>query len=313
MIIYDDLRKNTKVIVYSNKTYILDKVANELEKEELKVEKYDEIEKIYEIVKKRKIKIIVAICNQKELIEIKNNISPNIVLISYIVENLNIEALKVELYYNLKIIEQQDKIDFEKYKISIVGDLVENISHQIQSNLLILSASQDIIKLISQDTKDKHKLEILDSLYMKNNNALDKSNMLLELMSNATSLSTESIMHSNDVKEIIFAILSETLKEENVYLNTTEKLKIGTYICGPLNDVIFAICGIIKNFILSGSKNIELNISEDESNWYFNIVPNEIKIEENSLSEIKKFIIYIKNVKPKINNDRISLIVRKVR
>lgn len=313
MIIYDDLRKNTKVIVYSNKTYILDKVANELEKEELKVEKYDEIEKIYEIVKKRKIKIIVAICSQKELIEIKNNISPNIVLISYIVENLNIEALKVELYYNLKIIEQQDKIDFEKYKISIVGDLVENISHQIQSNLLILSASQDIIKLISQDTKDKHKLEILDSLYMKNNNALDKSNMLLELMSNATSLSTESIMHSNDVKEIIFAILSETLKEENVYLNITEKLKIGTYICGPLNDVIFAICGIIKNFILSGSKNIELNISEDESNWYFNIVPNEIKIEENSLSEIKKFIIYIKNVKPKINNDRISLIVRKVR
>lgn len=313
MIIYDDLRKNTKVIVYSNKTYILDKVANELEKEELKVEKYDEIEKIYEIVKKRKIKIIVAICSQKELIEIKNNISPNIVLISYIVENLNIEALKVELYYNIKIIEQQDKIDFEKYKISIVGDLVENISHQIQSNLLILSASQDIIKLISQDTKDKHKLEILDSLYMKNNNALDKSNMLLELMSNATSLSTESIMHSNDVKEIIFAILSETLKEENVYLNITEKLKIGTYICGPLNDVIFAICGIIKNFILSGSKNIELNISEDESNWYFNIVPNEIKIEENSLSEIKKFIIYIKNVKPKINNDRISLIVRKVR
>lgn len=313
MIIYDYLRKNTKVIVYSNKTYILDKVANELEKEELKVEKYDEIEKIYEIVKKRKIKIIVAICSQKELIEIKNNISPNIVLISYIVENLNIEALKVELYYNLKIIEQQDKIDFEKYKISIVGDLVENISHQIQSNLLILSASQDIIKLISQDTKDKHKLEILDSLYMKNNNALDKSNMLLELMSNATSLSTESIMHSNDVKEIIFAILSETLKEENVYLNITEKLKIGTYICGPLNDVIFAICGIIKNFILSGSKNIELNISEDESNWYFNIVPNEIKIEENSLSEIKKFIIYIKNVKPKINNDRISLIVRKVR
>ncbi len=313
MIIYDDLRKNTKVIVYSNKTYILDKVVNELEKEELKVEKYNEIEKIYEIVKKRKIKIIVAICNEQELIEIKNNISSNVILITYIAENLNIEALKVELYYNLKIIEQQDKIDFEKYKISIVGDLVENISHQIQSNLLILSASQDIIKLISQDTKDKHKLEILDSLYMKNNNALEKSNMLLELMSNATSLSTESIMHSNDVKEIIFAILNETLKENNVNLNITEKLKIGTYICGPLNDVIFAICGIIKNFILSGSKSIELNISEDESNWYFNIVPNEIRIEENSLSEIKKFIIYIKNVKPKINNDKISLIVRKVR
>ncbi len=313
MIIYDDLRKNTKVIVYSNKTYILDKVVNELEKEELKVEKYNEIEKIYEIVKKRKIKIIVAICNEQELIEIKNNISSNVILITYIAENLNIEALKVELYYNLKIIEQQDKIDFEKYKISIVGDLVENISHQIQSNLLILSASQDIIKLISQDTKDKHKLEILDSLYMKNNNALEKSNMLLELMSNATSLSTESIMHSNDVKEIIFAILNETLKENNVNLNITEKLKIGTYICGPLNDVIFAICGIIKNFILSGSKSIELNISEDESNWYFNIVPNEIRIEENSLSEIKRFIIYIKNVKPKINNDKISLIVRKVR
>lgn len=313
MIIYDDLRKNTKVIVYSRKNYVLEKVANELEKEELKVEKYNEVEKICEIVKRRKIKIIIAICDNEDMDILKNNISSNIKLIIYQAEGLNIEALKVELYYNLKIIEQQDKIDFEKYKIAIVGDLVENISHQIQSNLLILSASQDIIKLISQDTKDTHKLEILDSLYAKNNNALDKSNMLLELISNATSLSTESIMHSKDVKDIIFAILNETIKESNVNLNIMERIKIGTYICGPLNDVIFAICGIIKNFILVGSKNIQLNMLEDESNWYFEIVPNEIKIEEDSLSEIKKFIVYIKNVKPKINSDKISLIIRKIR
>lgn len=313
MVIYDDLKKNIKVIIYSNKNYILDKVSNELEKEELKVEKYNEIEKICEIIKRRKIKIIIAISNENDINIIKSNISSNVKLIIYQEENLNIEALKVELYYNLKIIEQQDKIDFEKYKIAIVGDLVENISHQIQSNLLILSASQDIIKLINQDSKDKHKLEILDSLYNKNNKALDKSNMLLELISNATSLSTESIMHSNDIRDLIIAILNDTLKENNVNLIIKEKLKIGTYICGPLNDVIFVICGMIKNFIILKCKNIELDMLEDEANWYFDIIPDEMKIDEDSLYEIKKFIIYIKNVKPKINSDKISLIVKKVR
>ncbi len=313
MIIYDDLKKSTKVIVYSSQNDILNKVVNELEKEELKVEKYDEIEKLSEIVKRRKIKLIIAIGDDNEIKEIKGLINSNIKLILAKNENVNIEALKVELYYNLKIIEQQDKIDFEKYKIAIVGDLVENISHQIQSNLLILSASQDIIKLISEDTKDKHKLEILDSLYSKNSTALDKSNMLLELMSNATSLSTESIMRSSDVKDIVLIILNEIIKENNANLVIKEKLKVGTYICGPLNDIIFVICGIIKQFICSGSKNINFDIYEDESNWYFDIAPLEIKIEEDSVIEIKKFIIYIKNVKPKINSDKISLIVKKVK
>lgn len=313
MIIYDDLRKNTKVIVYSSQDDILDKVTNELEKEEIKVEKYNKLEKIYEIIKRRKIKLIIAVGTDDELKDIKSKLESNIKLILYEKGQLNIEALKVELYYNLKIIEQQDKIDFEKYKIAIVGNLVENISHQIQSNLLILSASQDLIKLINNDTKDKHKLELLDSLYNKNSNALDKSNMLLELMSNATSLSTESIMHSSDIKDIILAILSETIKENNAVIKITEKLKIGTYICGPLNDVIFVMCGIIKDFIKLKCKNIHLDISEDEANWYFDIIPYDIKIEEESLNEIKKFIIYIKNVKPKITNEKISLIIRKVR
>lgn len=313
MVIYDDLKKNTKVIVYSNKNYILDKVSNELEKEELKVEKYSEIGKICDIIKRRKIKIIIVVASDDEINVIKNNINSNVKLVTHQEENLSIEALKVEVYYNLKIIEQQDKIDFEQYKIAIVGDLVENISHQIQANLLVLSASQDIIKLINQDLKDKHKIEILDSLYEKNCNALDKSNMLLELISNATSLSTESIMHSNDIRDLIFAILNETLKENNVNLNIKERLKIGTYICGPLNDVIFIICGMIKNFIVLKCKDIEINMLEDETNWYFDIIPNGMKIDEDSLYEIKKFIIYIKNVKPKISSDKISLIVKKVR
>ncbi len=312
MIIYDNLKKNTKVIVYSSRNNILERVADEIQKEGLKVEKYDTLDTLIEITKKRKIKLIVVVAQNIEVEKIKE-LTSNIKIVSSNINELNIEALKVELYYNLLLIEKEDKIDFEKYKLEIVGELVESISHQVQANLLVLSASQDIIKMLNEDNKDKQKLEILDNLYTKNDAALNKSNMLLQLVSNATCLSSESIMHYTDIKDLITIILDEYVKENNAILNITERLKAGTYICGPLNDIIFVTCGIIKNLILNNIKHIDLCISEDENNWYFDIHPESIAIDEESLEQIRKFVVYVKNVRPKLLTDRISLIIRKVK
>ena len=73
-------------------------------------------------------------------------------------------------------------MDFEKYKLEIVGNLVESISHKVQSNLLVLGASQDIIKMINSELNlSNQKKEVIENLYKKNDDALQKSNMLLHI------------------------------------------------------------------------------------------------------------------------------------
>ena len=274
MIIYDDVKKNIKIAIYSKHDNILDKITDELQKEELKVDKYNDIEKLFNDISKKKFKIVIL----------------------------------------PQLIEKEESIDFEKYKLEIVGNLVESISHKVQSNLLVLGASQDIIKMINSDLEENdERKDVLESLYQKNSYALEKANMLLQLVSNATTLSHESVMHCNDIKDIINVILDEYLKENSVTLCIEEKIKVGSYICGPLNDVIFVICRIIKLLIEENKKNIHLLIYEDELNWYFNIDAHEKILDSESIEQIRKFIVYIKNVRPKINEKKISLIIKKIK
>lgn len=312
MIIYDDVKKDIKIAIYSKHMSILDKVTDELEKEEFRVEKYNDLDKL--VLIKKKIRVLICLYDNEQEIELIQNSKKNVKLITYKNSEFNIDMIKLELIYILKLIEKEDNINFEKYKLEIVGNLVESISHKIQSNLLVLGASQDIIKMISSDIKeDNERKDVIENLYDKNNVALQKSNMLLQLISNATSLSHESIMHCNDIKDIINAILDEHLKENGVVLNITEKIKTGSYICGPLNDVIFVICRIIKFLIEENNKNINLLISEDEINWYFTIDIIERIQDIEFIEQIRKFIIYVKNVKPKINDRQICLIIKKIK
>ena len=93
------------------------------------------------------------------------------------------------------------------------------------------------VPLDTEDLKENdQKRDVLNNLYEKNNNALEKSNLLLQLISNATNLSSESIMHCSEIEEIVNNILDEYVKENLVNFKMREKIKIGSYICGPLND-----------------------------------------------------------------------------
>ena len=178
---------------------------------------------------------------------------------------------------------------------------------------MVLGASQDIIKMLSEDeNKNSEKKDVLDNLYMKNDDALDKSNVLLQLISNATNISSESIMSENEIIDTINLILDEYLKSSLKTIEITKKIREGTYICGPLNDVIFVICRIIKYLLDINQEKIKLEITEDEEKWYFNIFISE-DIEEDFLERIKKFVTYVKNVKYKYANDSLSLIIKKVK
>lgn len=314
MIIYDNVKKNIKITIYSKHKNILNNIVEEVEKEGFKIEQFDNIDKLLTELEKGKIKILIYLFDDKEELEHLYKFKEYTKLIFFNNQNINIEALMTEIVYTIKIIEGEQKIDFEKYKLEIVGNLVESISHKIQANLLVLGASQDVIKLLSNDLKDDvQKKEILDSLYGKNTTALDNSNMLLQLISNVTSLSNESIMHCSEIKQIILEILDEYLKNNDINLIIEEKIKVGSYICGPLNDVIFVICRLIKLLIDEKQNEIKLIIYEDESNWYFTIDMKEKISDKQFVEKIRRFIVYIKNVRPKIGEKQISLIIKKIR
>ena len=311
MIIYNKAKKSVKVAIFSEQNDILDKVKNEVEDIGFKTILYDNLINLKDGFLKSKFKILIYLGNPN--LDLNDFELQNLKLIQYDTDNLNMEALKVELIYSYKLIEEEEKIDYEKYKLELVGNLVESISHKIQANLLVLGASQDIIKMLSEDeNKNSEKKDVLDNLYMKNDDALDKSNVLLQLISNATNISSESIMSENEIIDTINLILDEYLKSSLKIIEITKKIREGTYICGPLNDVIFVICRIIKYLLDINQEKIKLEITEDEEKWYFNIFISE-DIEEDFLERIKKFVTYVKNVKYKYANDSLSLIIKKVK
>lgn len=310
--VYEDVKKNIKIVIYSKQTSVVEDVVKKLEEDEYKIEITDDLDKILGSRWKRP-RIVLFFYNDKselEEVKIKNK---NTELIAHDINNINIEIIRIELMYASRIIEKEEKINYEKYKLEIVGNLVESISHRVQSNLLILSASQDIIKILTEDLKENdQKRDVLNNLYEKNNNALEKSNLLLQLISNATNLSSESIMHCSEIEEIVNNILDEYVKENLVNFRMREKIKIGSYICGPLNDIIFIMCIIIKQMIIEENKNIDLLIYEDENNWYFNINSDYNIKDSEFIDQIKKFMVFV-NVRPKILEKQITLVLRKVK
>ena len=311
MIISNEVKKNVKVSIFSSSNNILDIIKNELVNIGYKVAEYTQIDALNNDIQKGKIKLLLL----PESLNLSfNELNlENTKVILYDDKNLNLDVLKVELYYNCKLIENEEKIDFEKYKLELVGNLVESISHKIQANLLILGASQNIIKMLSQE-KDENaeKKDILNNLYSKNDNALDKANVLLQLVSNATNISHESIMSGDEIEDTINLILDEYLKDNLKVLKIDRKLKEGSYICGPLNDVIFVTCRIVKYLVEINESSIEICITEDAENWYFKI-SNANKCDTDFLDRIKRFVTYVKNVRYKYANDSIILVIKKIK
>lgn len=311
MIISNEVKKNVKVSIFSSSNSILDIIKNELLNIGYKVAEYTQIDVLNNDIQKGKIKLLLL----PESLNLSfNELNlENTKVILYDDKNLNLDVLKVELYYNCKLIENEEKIDFEKYKLELVGNLVESISHKIQANLLILGASQNIIKMLSQE-KDENaeKKDILNNLYTKNDNALDKANVLLQLVSNATNISHESIMSGDEIEDTINLILDEYLKDNLKVLKIDRKLKEGSYICGPLNDVIFVTCRIVKYLVEINESSIEICITEDAENWYFKI-SNANKCDTDFLDRIKRFVTYVKNVRYKYANDSIILVIKKIK
>ncbi len=326
MVIYDKVKKSIKIAVFSLEEDILNKVTEELENREFNVVKYKDLEKVRNSIIKNRIKIIVI--NDPQYVDFINNLNEDICIVLLTDDEKNIQkynklniqnsvtldSLSDELLYSLRIVSQEQKIDFQKYKMNIVSNLVESISHKVQANLLIVGASLDVIKMFAEDkeiSSNVQKNSVLENIYDKNAISLNKANMLLQVMANATTISSESIMQSKDIIELIKLITDEYIIEKGATLNISEKLKNGIYMQGPLNDIIFIICSLIKELVQNTGLELELVLREDENNWYFEInTTNNIEL-NNSIVKLFGFITYIKDVSYKTNQNNISIQLEK--
>ena len=59
MIIYDDVKKNTKIAIFSKQDDILDEVKNKLEDDNFNIEIYEDIEKLKNNILRNKIRIVI--------------------------------------------------------------------------------------------------------------------------------------------------------------------------------------------------------------------------------------------------------------
>ena len=137
--------------------------------------------------------------------------------------------------------------------------------------------------------------------------------MLLQLMSDATNISSESIMQYDDIITLIKLILDEYVKVNNINLNINVKIKKDTYICGPLNDVIFILCNIIKQIASKGCSNINLNIKEDENKWYFIVDTNNVDFDKESIKSINNYFMYLEDVLAKVTSKNIIIEIKKIK
>lgn len=331
MVIYDAIKKNNKIAVFNNFSNILETVTDTLENEEFNFEVYEDIDKLVSKVIKGKQKIVVLLKLDYEIIDrLNKESSVNIIVLNSDnevvdykkIKKVNIQSitdvqgLTTELNFALRLVAQLGKVDYQKFKLDIVSNLVESISHKIQANLLTIGASQDVIKMVSEDGKisqNKEKKKIVEDLYYKNDIALQKANSLLQLMSGATNISSESIMKSEDIFDTIQVITDEIVKENEVNLKYNIKLKENAYICGPLNDVIFVICKILKEIINYNEKDLTINMYEDEEKWFFDIVCQENLENREIMYEIYRYLVYINNTGGKIKGNTFSIYIKKIK
>ena len=330
MIIYDDVKKNTKVAIFSEQLDILKEIVELLLNENFNTEEYIELDKLLKNIQKLKIVILID-CNIDIVRRVreKNNKIIIIAVCNKIrrysktirseldIQNItDIDDINFELMKYLHLIYQEEKVKFQNFKSDIVASLVDSISHKVQSNLLIIGASLDVIKMIAEDekiTRSEEKKDVLESLYQKNNKALQKANMLLQLMSDATNISNESIMQYEDVITLINLILDEYIKSNNINFNIEVKIKRGTYICGPLNDVIFILCNTIKQIASKGNSKIKLCIKEDENKWYFLINIDNIDFDRENMRSLNNYFMYLEDVQVKVTPKNVIIEIKKIK
>lgn len=228
-----------------------------------------------------------------------------------------ISRLNLELMSAVKIFNQQNEIEMSKYRTTAIGSLITGVAQEIKSNLLAISAGIEVTNMLVQtatDVIEKQNLEKLSGFYSKNRDSLEKIDKVLTSIIGQTQNNSSYIMTDRDIMDVIELIIKNESKMKNVPFNSKISLKDNSYLNGSVNDTILIICEIIIRImgIPGQTSKVDLMLTEDESNWYFDIINEKIsELNKSDMYLIKKIILSIKNLNIAESEGKIQLIMKK--
>ncbi len=236
---------------------------------------------------------------------------------NYFDKTEGISKLNLEIISAVKIFAQQSEIEFARYKLNAIGELITGMAQEIKSDLLSISAGMEVTSFLVKsvgDNVDKKNLEKLNNFYEENKTSIEKIDKVLSSVIGYTSDNTDDVMDTNDIIEVIYFIMSNEAKLNDISFSCKACLKSNSYITGSINDVIFVICGILKKImeVEDDNKNIELILTEDENNWLFDIKSSRLsKLINNDYYVLNKVIMSIKNLEIERDSNKLEFVIKK--
>lgn len=228
-----------------------------------------------------------------------------------------ISRLNLELMSAVKIFNQQNEIEISKYRTNAIGSLITGVAQEIKSNLLAIGAGIEVTNMLVQSATDlieKQNLEKLSGFYSRNKESLEKIDKVLTSIIGQTQHNSDYIMPDRDIIDIVGLIIKNESKVRNVPFSTKISLKENSYLNGSINDTILIICEIVIQLmkIPGQTSKIDLMLTEDENNWYFDIVNEKItELNKSNMYLIKKIILSVKNLDIVEKENKIQLVMKK--
>lgn len=236
---------------------------------------------------------------------------------SYYDKTEGINRLNYELASAVRIFGQQNQIEINRYRTSVIGNLITGVAQEIKSNLLSISAGIEYTNMLVLEDKpiSKDAGDNINKFYYKNKESLERIDKVLTSIIAQTTSSENYIMSDNDIIEIIGLVLNNFAREKNIDLTLRKALRSNSYINGSINDIIFITCELIKYLISiqENSTKIDFVLTEDEDCWFFVINSEYVsKIPNNKTLVLKKLVVSFKDVSINFYNDKIEIKMKKV-
>ena len=140
---------------------------------------------------------------------------------NYFDKTEGIGRLELEIISAVRIVNQQNEIEFSKYKSSIIGELIVTIAEEVKQILLSIGAGIEATNLLAVNDENSEKIT---KVYALNKQSLERVDKMLTAI--LTSANADTIITDEDIITIVDIIVANISKKKNVkYSSNYNKYK----------------------------------------------------------------------------------------